>query len=184
MPLLKRNSAALLVIDLQERLLADIPGADSVVDRASLLMRAAAELDIPVLTTEQYPQGLGPTRAPLSDLASGTPHEKVSFGCFGDGEFPVILAASGRRQLVLSGAETHICVLQTAVGALEAGYEVFVVTDAVASRRAVQHQAGLDRMAREGVQLITAEMAVFEWLGRAGTPAFKRLLPLIKELSG
>lgn len=181
MPLMDRQSAVLVVVDLQERLLAEIPVQEAIASKAALLIRVARELGVPVLATEQYPKGLGPTVASVAEALESEPIEKLAFGCLGEPRFMEALEALGRRQLVLVGAETHVCVLQTALSAVARGFEAYVVTDAVGSRLKDQHRAGLARMAAEGVSVVTAEMAIFEWLGCAGTPEFKRALPLIKE---
>jgi nicotinamidase-related amidase len=182
MSLMDRNGSVLVVIDLQERLLAEIPAREAVVAQSVRLMRVARELEVPVLATEQYPKGLGPSVAAVKDLlGDDAPVEKLSFGCMGEPRFAEALEKSGRKQVVVVGAETQVCVLQTALSALAKGYEVFVVADAVASRKEEQHRMALERMRAEGVNVVSAEMAIFEWLGCAGTAEFKRVLPLIKE---
>ena len=181
MPLIGRDRSVLVVIDLQERLLVEFPTRQSVIEQSVRLVRVAHELAVPVLATEQYPKGLGPMEAPVTEALGVAPIEKVSFGCMGEPRFAEALKESGRRQLVIVGAETHVCVLQTALSALASGYEVFVVADAVASRRQEQYDAGLDRLRAAGVGVVTVEMVIFEWLGCAGTAEFKRVLPFIKE---
>lgn len=181
MPLIDRSAAVLVAVDLQEKLLAEIKVRDAIVAQTVLLLRVARELDVPVLATEQYPKGLGPTVAPVLDALSEAPLEKMFFGCLGAAEFAESLHRLGRRQLILTGAETHVCVLQTALSAQAQGFEPFVVGDAVGSRIKDQHRRGLERMAASGVSIVTAEMVIFELLGCAGTPEFKKVLPLIKE---
>jgi len=115
-----------------------------------------------------------------SELAGLEPIEKVSFGCFGEPAFVDALEAAGRRQLLVVGVETHVCVLQTVLAGMERGYEAFVARDGVGSRKPSDYEAGLARMAANGAQLVTVEMAMFEMLRAAGTPEFKKILPLIK----
>lgn len=181
MPLIDRQSAVLVAVDLQERLLAELPMQDEIVAQTVMLVRVARELEVPVLATEQYPKGLGPTVPALAEVLAAGPIEKLAFGCLGEPRFAEALEALGRRQMLIVGAETHVCVLQTAMAALARGFEPFVVSDAVGSRLPDQYQAGIDRMAAAGVSIVTAEMVVFELLGCAGTAEFKKVLPLIKE---
>ena len=179
--MIQKDAAALLVIDLQDNLLKKISVSEAIVAQTVKLIAFAHELDIPIVWTEQYPKGLGPTTesvaAALPDLS---PLEKTSFGCFAAAGFAEALKETGRNQLLVAGIETHICVMQTVLPALEAGYEVYVVRDAVGSRQKSEWLAGLDRMARAGAELVTVEMAIFESVRQAGTPEFKKILPLVK----
>ena len=175
------QGVVLLVIDLQENLLAKIPVADEVLRRSKRLVQFARALEIPILWTEQYPRGLGTTAATLTEQLTGlAPLEKLSFGCFGAAGFPEAVAATGRDQLLIIGVEAHVCVMQTVLVAMERGFQAYVVRDAVASRRRTDYKAGLARMQANGAQIVTAEMAMFEMLRVAGTPRFKKILPLIK----
>jgi nicotinamidase-related amidase len=179
--MLNRDSAVLVVIDFQEKLLPKIPVADALIPSAVRLIRFARELGLPILWTEQYPKGLGPTVDAIAGrLAGNTAMAKTSFGCFGDPGFRHALSDTGRTQLLVTGIETHVCVMQTVLAALDHRCEVFVPRDAVASRAKADYNAGLARMERAGAQLVTSEMAMFEILREAGTPEFKRVLPLIK----
>jgi len=181
MTLLDRDAAVLLVVDFQDKLLAKIPEAHNLCKQASVLIRFARTLSLPVLWTEQYPAGLGPTAAVLSTELEGLrPVAKMAFGCFGEPAFVEAIEAVGRRQLLITGIETHVCVMQTVLAALERNYEAYVVRDAVGARRPSDHEAGLARMQAAGAQLVSAEMAVFEVLRVAGTPEFRRVLPLVK----
>lgn len=179
---LRRDGAVLVVVDLQEKLLTTIAEKDRVLRNSLLLLRAARELELPVVLTTQYERGLGPTVAEVLAEAPGvTPVDKVAFGCFGSEEFLARLAAlPGRDQLVVAGIESHICVAQTVLGALGEGYQVHVATDAVGSRAPDDRQVGLRRMERAGAVLSSAEMAVYELLARSDGAAFKRLLPYLK----
>lgn len=184
----RREAACLVVVDVQENLARAMP-ADTfprVTRNLVLLATAARTLGLPVLLTEQYPKGLGRTIGPVAEAlaARGTPPspiEKLDFACTAVPAFREALAASGRRTVVLTGLESHVCVLQTALGLLESGYAVHVPADAVASRAAANRQVGLDLMSRAGAVVTSTETVVFQLLGRAGTPEFKALVPLVKE---
>lgn len=174
------STTALIVVDLQEKLLPAIAARDAVVARAETLLRGALELGLPVVATTQYARGLGPTDPSIAKLLPAPPIDKTAFGCFGSEETAAAILATGRRQLLLAGVETHICVLQTCLGALDSGYDVHVVEDATGSRTERNRDLGLRRMERAGATLSSVEMALYELLGRAGTPAFKKLLPLFR----
>jgi len=179
---LRREGAVLVVVDMQEKLLPAIAEKGRVLRNTVLLLRAARELELPVVLTTQYEKGLGPTVPEvLAEAAGATPVDKLAFGCFGSDEFLARLAAlPGRDQLVVAGIESHICVAQTVLGALGEGYQVHVATDAVGSRHEDDRQVGLRRMERAGAVLSSTEMAVYELLARSDGAAFKRLLPYLK----
>lgn len=179
--LLAAHSSALLLIDLQERLVPALADPDGLLARARLVLQAARRLEVPVLATEQYPKGLGPTAAALAPLlAADQLVAKTAFSALRDPQPAERIGMLGRETLVVIGAETHVCVLQTVLDLLARGRKVAVVADAVGSRRATDKEAGLVRMRRAGAQIVTAEMVVFEWLERAGTPEFKELAPLLR----
>lgn len=179
--LLRREDALAVVIDIQEKLLPAIADAEAVLERSLVFVSAMRLLGVPLLCTEQYPQGLGPTVEPLRAALADTPVlAKMSFGCLGDGDFRARLEASGRGALILCGIESHVCVLQTALAARERGLSVHVLEDAVGSRRAEDKAAGLVRLRQAGCVVNRVEMAVFELLGHAGAPEFKALLKLLK----
>ena len=181
--LIHAETSCLIVIDMQERLVPAMQAPARTIRNARVLITAARELAVPVLLTEQYPQGLGPTVPELARAAAEANAAilpKVHFSCMEDPGFKAAFKATGRRQAVIAGMEAHICVMQTAVSLMDQGYEVFVVTDATSSRTLESEKACLDRLQASGAGIVTTEMVVFEWLGRAGTPAFKALLPLIK----
>lgn len=175
----------LLVIDLQERLLPAVHEAGRVLARTRLLLRAAGALGVPVVVTEQYPRGLGPTVPGVQEAlpAGAAVLEKIAFSAAAEEAVAGRVReglAGGRDQLVIAGTEAHVCVLQTALGFLGRGFAVFVVEDAVSSRDPAGVAAAAARLRHAGCGWVTSEMAVFEWLGRAGTEAFRDLLPLIK----
>jgi nicotinamidase-related amidase len=180
--LLSAADSVLALIDIQEKFRPSIAGIEDVIRRIEILARAALRLGVPVLATEQYPKALGPTvpeiKRWLPDSQAYLP--KMCFSSTACHPFREALAGTGRKQVVLAGIETHVCVLQTALELAASGYSVYVVEDAVSSRKPADRQAALERMSRHGVERITAEMAVFEWLREAGTPEFKELQALIK----
>ena len=180
--MLRPERTALVVVDLQEKLLPAIAGHERVLRNAVLLLRLAETLGLPAVLTTQYSRGLGATVPEVLAAAPGLPPlDKVSFGCFGSPEFVARLQAlRGRDQLVVAGIESHICVAQTVLGALEHGYGVHVASDAVGSRTEANRAVGLRRMERAGALVSSTEMAIYELLGRSDGAAFKKMLPLLK----
>jgi nicotinamidase-related amidase len=179
--LIEKNLSQLLVIDMQERLLPAMATPRAAADHCRILMKAAQELDIPVTLSEQYPKGLGPTSENLLSLPGLVPPlEKLAFSCWRDPALNQRLTGVDRRQILLAGIETHVCVLQSALDLAKAGFTVFVVADATSSRREENRDLALERMRQNGVTVISTEMAIFEWLERAGTTQFKSLSKLIK----
>ncbi|MBK1836182.1 hydrolase [Azospirillum sp. YIM B02556] len=180
--ILRAQDSVLLVVDVQERLLPAIHESGRVVRNAGMLLKAAAALSVPVLVTEQYPRGLGPTvEAVRADLPAGTPViEKITFGCTGEPAFNAAVGELNRSQIVLCGTEAHVCVMQTALGLRRQGHAVYLVADAVSSRTPANHAMALERMRDAGVTIVTTEMVLFEWMERAGTPVFKVISALVK----
>lgn len=171
--LMNRDKSSLLVVDIQERLLPHMHDWQRLLDNAIWLVKVAQRLQIPVLASEQYPKGIGRTHPDLAALIpSAAIAEKLHFSCAAarclDG-----LAGSERRQVVITGIESHVCVLQTALELRWQGKEVFVVADAVASREPANRELALARMRAHGVEIVAREMVAFEWLGRAGTDEFR-----------
>jgi nicotinamidase-related amidase len=179
MPILDRGRSVLCLIDLQEKLMPAIAGGDEVVANAGRLLAAAEELGVPVLSTEQYPKGLGPT---VPDLARPDgAHQVVAKMTFDSCRAPGVMdGLPPGHHIVVAGAEAHVCVLQTALGLLERSRRVFVVADAVGSRRPENKEAALRRLERAGAEVVTTEMVIFEWLGSAEHPAFKAVIALVK----
>ncbi|MBC7950279.1 MAG: hydrolase [Rhodospirillaceae bacterium] len=179
--LINAKRSSLLLVDVQENLAPVMADARSVYRGCGLLLRAAARLDIPVTASEQYSKGLGSTVGELAQLLpEGAAVEKIHFACSAEPAITERLAALNRNQVVIAGIEAHVCVLQSALGLKALGFEVFVVADACSSRLAANHQAAMQRLATNGIGVVTVEMVVFEWLHRAGTPEFKDLVALIK----
>lgn len=177
------EDSLLLVVDVQEKLWPHIANKEEVRDRCSLVLQGARSLGVPVLVSEQYPRGLGPTVASLRALQGdcAPAYEKLAFGCLGEPALVEAIEKSQRRCLVVCGIEAHVCVLQTVLGALGAGLQAAVVADAVGSRHGEDRRLALDRMKQAGAILVSAEMILFEWLKTAGHPAFKAVSALIKQ---
>ena len=177
--LLKKENSCLLLIDVQEKLAPHVADFEALIERCQWVIRLAAKLGVPQLISEQYPSGLGVTLEPLHALMPDNQAiEKVHFSCLREPAFKERLQQLNRKQMVLIGIETHVCVLQTAMDLIEADYEVFVVVDAVSSRHEIDYKYGLKRMKQAGAVLLTAEMVFFEWVEHAGTPEFKALSKL------
>lgn len=178
---LTAENSLVLIIDVQERLVGALD-KDIVVSKAVKVAKAAKALGIPVVVTEQYPKGLGNTVPQLkSALAEDTKIiEKTSFNALLEEGMAEKLASYGRKQIVIFGIETHICVHQTAAALLEAGYEVYVIKDACASRNKYEFKQGIDIMQQNGAKISCVEIALFEWLKGAKNPKFKEVQALIK----
>ncbi len=174
--LLIRENSGFVLVDVQEKLTPHVLNSDALIARCQWLLRLATQLDVPCVVSEQYPRGLGRTVEPLLHL---TTHDKcidkVHFSCYRESSFVNHWQTLNRRQVVIAGIETHVCVLQTAIDMVASGLDVFVVVDAVSSRHELDHKYGLKRMKQAGINLVTSEMVFFEWVGQAGTPEFKAL---------
>jgi nicotinamidase-related amidase len=180
--MLRPEDCALAVIDIQEKLLPPIFEKERLVRNAALLVRLANILSLPVIVSTQYEKGLGQTIAEISGLLTNAkPVDKLEFGCFGNGEYcSQVGKLANRTTLLLCGMESHICVTQTALGALNQGLNVHVAADAVSSRTELNWKLGLNRMQAAGAVLSSTEMMVYELLGTSGTPAFKEMLKHLK----
>ncbi|WP_163560628.1 isochorismatase family protein [Halomonas sp. NO4] len=171
---LKREESLLLIVDLQAGLLPVIDGGDQAVAEAGWLGGVAEALDVPVWLTEQYPEGLGGSDPRLIEaLPRHRLWQKVHFGAHDEADFAGALADSGRRQVVLCGTEAHICVMQTGLGLLAAGYEVYWLVEATASRRAAEAALAQARMVQAGAVAVSADMVAYEWLERCDGERFK-----------
>jgi isochorismate hydrolase len=178
---LDRSRAQLLIVDIQERLLPQITGHESVVAQAERMIRAAAALELPVTVSEQYPKGLGPTVPVIRAAAEGAARfEKMTFSFCGDAKCRERIAALSRPQVLLVGIETHVCVLQTALDLLEMHMTPYVLADAVGSRRPVDHSVALDLLRQAGAVVTTVESVIFRLVREAGTELFKRILPIVR----
>jgi nicotinamidase-related amidase len=179
---LEARECALIVIDVQERLLAGIFKKERLVKNVQLLLRAASILDLPVIATTQYANKLGET---IPELHSLLPHREIDkqvFSCFASEAFCSSLKRlpGHRNTVLLCGMESHICVTQTAIAALREGYLVHVASDAVSSRAEWNWQVGLERMRTAGAVISSTEMMVYELLRASGTDAFKQILPHLR----
>lgn len=183
--LLSKDRCALVVVDIQEKLLPAIFEKERVLRYARLLIECAKLLHLPILLTQQYPQGLGETvkevRAAIPDNVH--PIDKVEFGCFNNARFREAIQElkPHRNTLLVAGIESHICVTQTVLGAIEEGFCVHLASDATSSRTEFNWKIGLDRMKESGAQLSSTEMIIYELLGRSGTPEFKAMLKHLKQ---
>jgi nicotinamidase-related amidase len=177
---LSQRHSALLVIDLQEKLLPAMLDSPEVTANASKMIRAAQLLQLPILATEQYPAGLGPTCPPIREaMGEAQMAEKLAFSACVE---PILksLHASVVRQVLIVGIEAHVCVQQTVLDLLRHGYLPYVCADAISSRRALDRDTAIERMRQAGAIITTTESAIFELLGQAGTPLFKEILKIIK----
>jgi nicotinamidase-related amidase len=173
---LDAHRSVLLIIDLQERLLPAIDQGVSVIEHATWLIGVARQLQVPVLLTEQYPQGLGATAPAIAQLIPTEERiEKIHFSAVAEGNL-LNHPSAQRKQWVVCGTESHVCVQQTVLDLLAAGLEVAVVEEAIGSRQARDKALALERMRQHGADIVSREMVAFEWLGKAGTPAFRGIL--------
>ncbi len=182
---LNRDETQLLVVDIQEKLVPAIhPDLyPRCLKNVKVMIEAAHALGIPILLTEQYPKGLGPTVPEVLGALAGKGHrriEKVTFSCARDEGFLQALAAAGRRQVAIVGMETHVCVYQTSVDLIRAGYAVVVLDDAVSSRFLHNYESGLRALRDAGATVFSTETAIFQLLKVAATPEFRKVAPLIK----
>ncbi len=180
--LLDAGHASLLIVDIQERLLPAMHEGERVVARTQILIKAAEALALTITISEQYPKGLGKSVAEI--VAPSARHfEKLHFSCWRDAAMKkhfIELHEHDRPLVIVAGIEAHVCVLQSAIDLYNSGFGVFVVADAISSRRQESVELALARLRQIGIQVINVEMALFELMGRAGTPEFKSLSALIR----
>lgn len=178
---LEKSEAVLVIVDIQERLAAVMGERKKVIDNCLHLIELSKLLDIPVILNEQYPKGLGPTVSEIRDaLQPYEPLEKLTFSCCKGPAFPERLAAAGRKKIILVGMETHVCVLQTCIGLLAAGYEVHAVSDAICSRTSENFRTAIEFMRDAGAVITCTETVLFQLLDKAGTEEFKIISKRIK----
>jgi len=180
---LDAEKAVLVVIDVQDKLAAamDQQVLGGLLKNTGILLESAVEMGVPVLFTEQYVKGLGQTLPELKEKAPAADYyEKMTFSCCGNQEFVKKLKESGRKQVIMTGMETHVCVLQTALELLDAGFEVHLVKDAVMSRSNDNRQTAIDAMTAAGAVPTCTESVVFQLLKIAGTESFRKLSKLVR----
>jgi nicotinamidase-related amidase len=170
-----------LVIDIQERLLPHISGHETLIKNVRILLEGLNALEIPVLVTEQYKKGLGET-VPLIQEAIGNfdPMEKMSFSCCDDPHFSVRLNNMAKKNVIVCGIESHVCVLQTVIDLLESGFQPVVVEDCISSRKLPDKEIAVRRMSREGAIVTSYESILFELARISGTETFKTISKLVK----
>ena len=179
--LLDKNDVVLVFVDIQERLAAVMADRQRVVDNCLHLIEVAKLLDIPVLLNEQYPKGLGPTVNEIREAVQPyEPLEKLTFSCCRGGSFLEALETSGRKKVILAGMETHVCVLQTVIDLLKAGYPVQVVKDATCSRTQDNFTTATEFLRDAGAVITCTETVLFQLLEKAGTDEFKAISKRIK----
>lgn len=179
--LIRAEQSCLLIVDVQSGLAPVMFDPERVNRGCGILMKAASRLKIPVMVSEQYPKGLGHTVGELQPLVpDGAVMEKLHFSCAADPAIRKRIGALGRKQLVIAGIESHVCVFQSALGFKQLGFDVVVAADACASRTEMSWTISMNRLAANGVEVASVEMVAFEWLHRAGTPEFKEVSALVK----
>jgi nicotinamidase-related amidase len=180
---LRRSESFLLVVDVQKKLAPHVLGHEALTQRAEGLIRCATLLGIPVLLSEHSPGSIGPTVPTLAALVSSDRIlRKTHFACTDQPACLDAFRSLRRKQALVCGMEAHVCVMQTALGLLERGFQPFVVQDAVGSRREEDRAAALERMRAAGCAMATSEMAMFEWMENADVPQFRDVLRLVKGL--
>ncbi len=178
---LSQENSLLLVIDVQERLVASLE-KDAIVNRSKIMVQAANILDIPTIVTEQYPKGLGNTVSAVSESFGENVKliEKKAFSVLKEEGFLDLLKSYGKKQIIIGGIETHICVHQTVADLLQEGFEVYVAKDMCASRRKNEFKQGIELMKQNGAKITCVEIVLFEWLKTSKHPQFKEIQALIK----
>ena len=177
------ENSCLMIVDIQEKL--SVVMTEKVINRlksnADVLLTAADRLNVPVIVTMQYPKGLGDVENFVKDKLNEKSKcfEKTSFSCLGAEGLPEHLEKLNKKQIIMIGLESHICVLQSAIELTEKGYDVFVVSDAIASRKLTSYETSLTRLEQANIWLLNTESVLFEWLSNASHPEFKSLSKLI-----
>lgn len=174
--LIDANNCVMVIIDMQEKLMPLVVNHRDVIDYSVWLLEVSQELDIPNITTEQYPKALGPTVTPIKNVLNlDNIIPKLTFSAMATPLFSAALKAVKKQQIILMGIETHVCMLQTAIEMKEQGYDVFVITDCTSARNESDKILALDRMKHTGITLVSREMVIYEWLRQGGTPQFKHI---------
>ncbi|SDY76200.1 hydrolase [Tindallia californiensis] len=180
MRLIKENSTA-VIIDMQEKLTPHVQHHKDLMERMKILIKGLKALGVPILVTEQYRKGLGPTIPEIQEvLEEEVTVEKMAFSCCDDDEFQKALDKTGRTQVIVAGIEAHVCVLQTVIDLIEKGYQPIVVEDCLSSRKTMDKDIAMKRMAQEGARTVSCESILFELCRYAGTDTFKKISKLVK----
>ncbi|OGL42143.1 MAG: hypothetical protein A2043_11470 [Candidatus Schekmanbacteria bacterium GWA2_38_9] len=180
--IINKNDTALVIVDVQEKLYPYVENKDEIKNKIIKLLKTAKLFSIPVVITEHYPKGLGKTIDEIANVIKEIPIiEKVTFSCCGSGDFGFSMKSIGKKEIIVCGIETHICVAQTVFDLLENGFKIFVMADGVSSRNSVDHDIAIERMKTEGAVISTTEAIMYELMENAGTPLFKKFLKLVKD---
>ena len=177
---LAARECAVLVVDVQEKLMAKIPGADAMIRNIAFVIDVAKLLEVDVAATEQYPKGLGPTVAPLAQRIAHRP-DKLGFSSCAAPGVTDGFRAKGRSKIVLAGIEAHVCVMNTAFDLLAQNFQVYLAVDAIAGRNEIDREVAVRRMEQAGIIPVTVEMCAFEWMVGSNHPQFKRVAALVQE---
>jgi nicotinamidase-related amidase len=170
------DNSLLLVVDVQDKLVPAVCQPEQLIEQTRWLLEIAELLDIPTMASEQYPQGLGHIVTALNDkIAPQNVIEKVHFSCASDPKCLKAIQQQHRNQIILCGMEAHVCILQTAIGLHQQGFDVFVIEDLISSRKEQDKQIALSRLRHLHIQLVSREMVAFEWMEKSGTDAFKAI---------
>jgi len=178
--LMSRRDTALLIVDMQEKLLRLIPNHPRIIWNCRRLIDGAKLLGLPVAATEQYPQGLGPTAVEIRERLGPLP-AKLMFSCRECADVLQGFRDQGVEKILVAGIEAHVCVQQTALDLVADGYRVYLAVDATGARYDVDYVTALRRMESSGITLTTTEAALFEWCEASGTPEFKQISALVRE---
>ncbi len=179
--ILSREKTALLIIDIQEKILAVMQNPDEVIKNTIKLIKGFKVLNIPIFYTEQYPKGLGQTSLPLlKELEGLSPIQKMSFSCSGAGNFFTRLKDNNVSQVVIAGIESHVCVQQTALDLVANGFQADVIADAISSRKESDYKFAIERMRSNGIEITSTEAVLFELLNICGTEEFKEISRIVK----
>ena len=175
------NHSNLIVLDIQERLIANIGNREDVIWNTGRLIKAAKILNIDLLFTEQNPLKLGTTLESIANGLESNTFTKMTFSALGNLELEEKLESNQIKKVYLAGLETHICIMQTAIDLINRGYKVYVVADAIGARKKLDHEIGLKRLEQEGAVITTTEAVIFEWCITSDRPEFKEISRLAKD---
>ncbi|MBU0526878.1 MAG: hydrolase [Candidatus Micrarchaeota archaeon] len=178
--ILEREGTVFVLVDIQEKFIPAMSSIDETIANANILVKTSEILEMPLVVTEQYPQGLGHITEKVKLPEKKHLIEKMSFGCFGCDGFSEKIKELGARRIVLFGLESHICVLKTALEALNRDIEVHAVADSICSRKEKNTKIGLERMKQSGAFVVSTEMVLFQLMDRADTEEFKKIRSLIR----